>query len=78
MAKKLLNLFFISLLAFVSALNYCIFVFPNKFAPAGLDGICTMIQDIFSVNMGYFALIANVPLIIIAFVITLLMKYNMI
>ncbi len=67
MLKKCINLVEISLLAFLSALNYCIFVFPNKFAPAGLDGICTMIQDVFNINMGYFSLIANIPLLLIAF-----------
>ena len=30
--------------AVLSAINYKIFVFPNSFAPAGVDGICTMIQ----------------------------------
>lgn len=58
----------ISLLAFISALNYCIFVFPNRFAPAGIDGICTMIQDILNINMGYLALLVNIPLIIFAFI----------
>ena len=66
--KRSFSFLKISLLALISALNYCIFVFPNKFAPAGIDGICTMIQDIFNINMGFFALIANIPLIIIAFI----------
>ena len=68
MYKKFISLFQISLLAAISALNYCVFVFPNKFAPAGIDGICTMIQDVFNINMGYFSLIINIPLLIIAFI----------
>lgn len=67
MFKKCISLFEISILAAISALNYCIFVFPNKFAPAGIDGICTMIQDTLNINMGYLSLIVNVPLIITAF-----------
>ncbi len=68
MINKCIDLCKISLLAFITAINYCVFVFPNKFAPAGIDGICTMTQDILNINMGYFSLIVNIPLIIIAFI----------
>ncbi len=54
-------------LAFLGALIYCVFVFPNRFAPAGIDGVCTMIQDTFNINMGYLSLICNIPLLIVAF-----------
>lgn len=57
----------ISFIAFLSALNYAIFVFPNSFAPAGIDGICTIIQDITGISIGYFSLIINIPLLIPAF-----------
>ena len=67
--RKFIDLVKISLLAFISAANYCIFVFPNRFAPAGIDGICTMIQDVLNINMGYFSLFVNIPLIISAFII---------
>ncbi len=68
MKAKCISSFQIALLAIISALNYCVFVFPNKFAPAGIDGICTMIQDVFNINMGYFSLVINIPLLIIAFI----------
>lgn len=67
MIKKLSELFVILICAVLSSANYIIFVFPNSFAPAGLDGICTMIQDIMNINMGYFSFLANFPLIICAF-----------
>lgn len=67
MTKKLLASFIIMLCAALSALNYAIFIFPNSFAPAGIDGICTMIQDITNINIGYLSLIVNIPLIILAF-----------
>ena len=57
----------IAALAFAAALNYVLFVFPNQFAPAGVDGICTMIQDVLHINIGYLSLILNVPLLIAAF-----------
>ena len=66
--KKTTELTAISLLAALSALNYNIFVFPNSFAPAGIDGICTMIQDTTQISIGYLSLIVNIPLIIISFI----------
>lgn len=67
--KKFTENFEIVLFAALSALNYTIFVFPNSFAPSGIDGICTMIQDITKVSMGYLSLTVNIPLIIIAFIV---------
>lgn len=69
MIKKLLSLAAMPFLSFLAAANYCLFVFPSKFAPAGIDGICTMLQDILHINMGYFALLVNIPLIIAAFLV---------
>ena len=60
--KKTLTYLVIALMAAFNALNYQIFVFPNKFAPAGINGICTMIQHIFGINVGYLSLTINIPL----------------
>lgn len=65
--KECLKIIAIILFAVLAAINYIIFVFPNSFAPAGVDGICTMIQDVTRVNMGYLSLLVNIPLLIIAF-----------
>ena len=54
--------------AALSALNYKIFVFPNDFAPSGIDGLCTMIQHLLGTNMGYFSLAANLPLLLLGLV----------
>ena len=43
-SKKFLTYLVIGAVAVMAALNYQLFVFPNKFAPSGLNGICTMIQ----------------------------------
>lgn len=48
--------------ALICALSYKLFVFPNKFAPSGLNGICTMIQYVSGISVGYLSLIVNVPL----------------
>lgn len=53
-------------MAFLMALNYEIFVFPNSFAPAGLNGIATMIQYKLQFSIGYMNLLLNVPLCLIA------------
>lgn len=65
--KKILEYLLLPIISFLSALNYAIFVFPNSFAPAGVDGICTMIQDLTDISIGYFALLVNVPLLIIGY-----------
>ncbi len=54
----------IILISAFSALNYKIFVFPNSFAPAGIDGICTMVQYLTRTSMGYLSLLVNLPLLI--------------
>ena len=62
--KKVLTYLVIIAIAVVAAVNYEIFVFPNKFAPAGLNGICTMIQYVAGISVGYLSLIINIPLAI--------------
>ena len=62
--RKLLTYVVIVVIAMVAAVNYEIFVFPNKFAPAGLNGICTMIQHVAGISVGYLSLIINIPLAI--------------
>ncbi len=65
--KKILGYFVFIGLAFLSALSYQLFIFPNSFAPAGFNGIATMIQHIFGISVGYLSLIFNIPLIIAVF-----------
>ncbi len=64
MWKKMLTYGVIALLALVSALTYQLFIFPNQFAPAGLNGLCTMIQYVFGISVGYLSLLINLPLAI--------------
>ena len=65
--KKALTYLVIVAIAAVCALNYKLFVFPNKFAPAGLNGICTMIQYVFHISMGYLSLLINIPLALLVY-----------
>ena len=54
--------------ALLAAANYELFIFPNQFAPAGLNGIATIVQYLFHINVGYFSLLINVPLAILVYV----------
>lgn len=56
----------VAVLATVMSLNYELFVFPNAFAPAGINGLATMVQHLFHFSIGYFSLLINIPLILLA------------
>ena len=66
--KKIWTYLVIAALAMAAAVNYELFVFPNQFAPSGLNGICTMIQHISGISVGYLSLLINVPLAIWCYV----------
>ena len=55
------------LIALMMALNYQLFVFPNSFAPAGLNGIFTMIQHVLDFKLSYTSILLNVPLAVVVF-----------
>ena len=63
-AKKVWTYCVIAFVALVASVNYELLVFPNQFAPSGINGICTMIQHITGVSVGYLSLLINVPLAI--------------
>ena len=63
-AKKVWTYLVIAAVALIAAVNYELFVFPNQFAPSGLNGICTMIQHVTGISVGYLSLLINVPLAI--------------
>jgi len=63
-AKKIWTYFVIAAVALAASVNYELFVFPNQFAPSGLNGICTMIQHVSGISVGYLSLLINVPLAI--------------
>ena len=61
-AKKVWTYLVIAGVAFLAAISYELFVFPNQFAPSGLNGICTMIQHLTGFKVGYMSLLINIPL----------------
>ena len=66
-SRKVITYAMILMLAFGNAMSYHIFVFPNRFAPSGLNGLCTIVQELFGLNVGYLSLIINVPLALMVF-----------
>ena len=67
MTKKAVSYLFIVLLGLVLALDYQLFVFPNDFAPSGLNGVFTMIQYVFGFKLSNASILLNLPLFIVVF-----------
>ena len=57
----------IFLIAVLLAFNYQLFIVKNNFAPAGLNGIATMVQYKTGFSIGYMSLIINIPLCLLAY-----------
>ena len=64
--KDLLN---IIVSALIYAIAFEIFIFPNEFAPAGIPGIETMIQQKWGFPMSIMNALINIPLVILTFTI---------
>lgn len=65
--KILVSYIMVLLVALAMALNYQLFVFPNKFAPAGINGILTMIQDVLGIKLSFASIVLNIPLALLCF-----------
>ena len=61
-----LDYLIIAVLAVAMAVNYQVFILSNQFAPAGLNGIATIVQYVFHFSLGYMSLLINIPLALIA------------
>ncbi len=68
--KKIWEYALIVFAAVILAVNYQLFIVTNKFAPAGINGIATMIQYKFGFSIGYMSLIVNIPLCVFAYFMT--------
>ena len=66
--KTVLIYFTIIAIACGMALCYQIFIFENSFAPAGINGIATMIQYKLHFSVAYMSLLINIPLCVLAFI----------
>ncbi|MBQ7340074.1 MAG: YitT family protein [Clostridia bacterium] len=64
--KEIVNVIITIFASMLSAFGLYFFVYPANFAPAGVDGIATMLQEISGFSAGYFSLMFNLPLLIVA------------
>lgn len=65
--KKCVTYGLIIVMSGLSAVNYTLFVFPNRFAPAGLNGLCTMVQYVTGITVSSLNLIINIPLALLVY-----------
>lgn len=65
--KPIISYALVIAVALLLAFNYHIFIVENHFAPAGLNGIATMIQYKTGFSISYMSLLVNIPLCILAF-----------
>ncbi len=65
--SNLMSYIMVIAVALLLALNYHIFIVKNNFAPAGLNGIATMIQYKTGFSISYMSLLINLPLSVFAY-----------
>ena len=65
--KKVLPYLQILFSAVLLAFVYYVFIVTNNFAPAGLNGIATMIQYKTGFSISYMSLLINIPLSVLAY-----------
>ena len=65
--KKALCYLEITFSAILLAFVYYLFIITNNFAPAGLNGIATMIQYKTGFSISYMSLLINIPLSVLAY-----------
>lgn len=44
------------------------FVVPSDFSPSGIDGLCTILYEVTGINMGWFKILINLPLLILSYI----------
>ena len=66
--SELWKLFMLLVAAFVSFTSLYVFVIPSNFSPSGIDGISTILYEITGINIGWFKIAFNIPLLILAWI----------
>ncbi|MBR2310727.1 MAG: YitT family protein [Oscillospiraceae bacterium] len=67
-SAEIKNLLWIALAATLSFVPLHVFVLPSDFSPSGVDGISTILYELTGLNVGWFKLMINLPLIVAAWV----------
>lgn len=66
-SRHRLSYLIIVILAATDALVSIILIYPNDFAPVGVQGFVVMIQHLFGISVGYTYILVNAPMLVTAF-----------
>lgn len=58
------------IMAVLAVLDSCVsiaLIYPNDFAPVGIQGFAVMIQHLFGISVGYLYILINAPMLLAAF-----------
>ena len=66
--KALKDIMWTMIAALISVVSLHTFVVPANFSPSGVDGLATILYEITGWNIGWFKLLVNVPLMILAWI----------
>ena len=66
--KELKDIIWTLISALVSVVSLHTFVVPANFSPSGVDGLATILYEITGWNIGWFKLLVNVPLMVLAWI----------
>ena len=66
--REIVDILVVLTASLMAALYLHVFVVPADFAPSGIDGLCMIFCEIIDINMGWFKLMLNIPLIIFAWI----------
>ena len=66
--KEAINILFTLAAALISSITLHIFVVPSNFSPTGIDGLSTILYELTGVNIGWYKILINLPLLILAYI----------
>jgi len=66
--SELTSIFLMLCAVAVSFLSVHVFIVPSNFAPSGIEGVSMILYEITGLNIGWFKLAFNIPLLIVAWV----------
>ena len=65
--RELCHILLTVLASAISVLALHVLVLPSNFASTGIDGLCTVLYKVTGINMGWFKIAINTPLLALAF-----------
>ncbi len=66
--KEVSHIFLTLVAAILSFVALHTFIVPSDFASSGIDGLCTVLYEITGLNMGWYKIIINIPLLVLAYI----------